>query len=257
MRFAIVAASGADHAAFEEIRELLVGNGLDVEPAFVPSYAAMYGVVQQRVCAFGWAPPLVARDLLRGHDAEPVALIMRDRLDTYYSAIVTSQSSKLWHIGQLASARIGWVSRLSAAGYVVPRAHLSSIRVPLTFAKETFHYTHARLAEALDKGAVDAAATYAVVRDLKALHVPHLPKCNVLGIAGPIPGELVVAARGVDAGAVAAARDALLGAKLAQERPLGRMMHVTGFAPSPPGYVDLLSRWEGRDAWPEFVSAHA
>jgi ABC-type phosphate/phosphonate transport system substrate-binding protein len=252
MRFAIIAASGSEHEhwAFDELKELMAGGGLDVEPAFVPSYAAMYGVMEQGICAFGWAPPLVARDLLRGRNADPVALVMRARMDTYYSALVTRPESKLWQIGQLATARIGWVSRLSAAGFVVPRAYLASVRVPLTFARETFHYTHARLAEALDKDAVDVIATYAVVRDAKALHVPHLPAYNVLAVAGPIPGELVVAARGVDKAAIDAAADALLHARLDPERALTRSLSVTGFAPPPAGYVDFLSRWEGRTVWP-------
>ncbi len=247
IRFAMIAARGVDHGAFAELKGLLAHAGLDAEPAFVPTYAAMYGVLQQRVCTLGWSPPLVARDLLRDHQAEPVALVMRNGTQSYYSAIVTKRRSRLWHVGQLERARIGWVSRLSASGYIVPRAYLSSCRVSVFFARETFHETHARAAAALETDAVDAIATYAVVRDAKTLHVPLVPDFNVLAMAGPIPGEIVVAPSGTDAGLVLAAREAL---SHKAPDPVGCLasLGVTGFAPPPERYVDSLSQWDGRGA---------
>jgi ABC-type phosphate/phosphonate transport system substrate-binding protein len=209
MKIRLAMIAGRDHASFEGLAELLRPAGLEVEPAFVPSYAAMYGVLEHRVCAIGWAPPLVAADLLRGRDVDPIALVARNGSPTYWSALVTKRESRMWHVGQLAQARIGWVSRLSAAGYVVPRAHLSLVRVSLTFAKETFHHTHARLAEALASDAVDAIATYAIAQG--GICVPHVPEGRILGVAGPIPGELVVSARGLDVEIARAATDALRG----------------------------------------------
>jgi len=245
IRFAMIGARGIDHGAFAELKGLLAHAGLDAEPAFVPTYAAMYGLLQQRVCTLGWSPPLVARDLLRDHQAEPVALVLRNGTQSYYSAIVTKTSSWLWHVGQLERARIGWVSRLSAAGYVVPRAYLATRRVSLSFARETFHETHARAAAALEKDTVDAVATYAIVRDAKTLHVPLVPDFNVLAAAGPIPGELVVAPSGTDSSLVLAARDAL---SHEAPDPNGRLasLGVTGFAPPPEHHVDVLSQWDGR-----------
>jgi ABC-type phosphate/phosphonate transport system substrate-binding protein len=246
VRFAMIAGRGTDQDAFAEIKALFERAGIDAQPAFVPSYAAMYGVLHERVCALGWAPPLVARDLLRAREVEPVALVMRSGGRSYYSTIVTQPRSRFWHLGQLEHARIGWVSRLSAAGYVVPRGYLSSRRIRLSFAQETFHQTHARAAEALERGTVDAIATYAVAKNARALHVPLVPACNVLAIAGPIPNELVVAAEGTDPSVVAAARDALLSAALDPNGCVASL-GVTGFAAPPDDYADFLSDWDARN----------
>ncbi len=244
IRFAMIAGRGTNEDAFAEIKPLLSRAGIDAEPAFVPSYAAMYGVLHEGVCGFGWAPPLIARDLLRVREVEPVALVMRNCGRSYYSAIVTPPRSRIWHLGQLERARIGWVSRLSAAGYVVPRGYLSARRIPLSFARETFHYTHARAARALEEGAVDAIATYAVVRHGRALHGPVVPACNVLAVAGPIPNELVVATAGTDPGMIAAARATLQGATF---DPTGCIasLGVTGFTEPAEDYAELLSDWDG------------
>jgi len=247
IRFAIVAGRAGEHDMFAELVPTFAKVGLDIEPAFVPSYAALYGILQQRVCELGWAPPLVARDLLFGCDATPVALVLRNGTDTYYSAIVARPD--FWHIGRLARAKIGWVSRLSAAGYVVPRVYLYSINVPLVFAKETFHYTHARTADALASETVDAIATYAIVRANKALHVPLAPSARVLAVAGPIPGELVVAATGVDPEIARAARRALRSADIDPNGALAQRLSITGFNDPPDTYVDFLSRWDGRPRW--------
>jgi len=64
----------------------------------------MLGLLEQRVCALAWAPPIASRNLLRANHADPVALVVRGGAQTYGSAVVTRAGSRLWHVGQLERA---------------------------------------------------------------------------------------------------------------------------------------------------------
>ncbi len=242
----MIAAHGLDRAAFAEVKTLLAREGLHAEPAFVPTYSAMNGMLQQGVCTLGWATPIVSRNLLGANGADPVALVLRGGAQSYYSAIVAKTGSRIWHVGQLERARIGWVSRLSAAGYVVPRAYLAARGISLPFARGSFFETHARAAAALETGVVDVIATYAMVCG-RAIHVPLVAAAHPLVVAGPIPGELVVASSGTDAGVVLAARAALTSAKLGRSGALASL-GVSGFVHVPDHHLDSLSHWGGSGA---------
>jgi ABC-type phosphate/phosphonate transport system substrate-binding protein len=132
LRFAITGSTETSSAAFAELRSVLVrAGGPDVEPLFVPSYASLYETVCAGLCAVAWTPPLVALDLQRGEIADPIAATVRSGGSAYYAALVVRASSDIAHIGQIQGSRVGWVSKLSAAGYVVPRYYLQSIGMKL------------------------------------------------------------------------------------------------------------------------------
>lgn len=214
---------------------------------FVPSYAALYETLTAGEAEAAWAPPLVARDFVRAELAQPIVVATRNDEVSYYSALVVPLSSRLLYLGDLAQSRIGWVSKLSAAGYVVPRWFLQSAgyRLDSLFASEELIGSHAGLGEALALSKIDVAATYASVRGEAFITADLGMPLRILGIAGPIPGDVIVARRDL----APETRDALVRA-LVQGRfephVLRKLMNTERFAPAPANHLEPLSEWEAR-----------
>lgn len=229
--------------AFADLAARLVTSGAPaLEPVFVPSYTSLTDTLNTLRADVAWCPPLVARELVRIAAAQPVATVMRHGADHYYSALVARAGSAFRTVRDLSRARIGWVSPLSAAGYVVPRSYLRSIGVPLAFREEHFLDGHAPLLAALDRDEVDVVATYAV-REGLVFKVRTRPDLVMLATAGPISGDVIVVARWVDPARTESLTNAFLGATADPSGPFTRLMEASGFGRVMPWHLDTLARW--------------
>jgi ABC-type phosphate/phosphonate transport system substrate-binding protein len=240
IRFALATTPQAGAEAVSELRNILArAEDCDMEPVFVPSYAALYDVIHLHDADAAWCPPLVARDLERDGAAEARLSVVRNGNVGYFSAIVGGAALHT----PADIKRFGWVSRMSAAGYLVPRSYLSSIGVDMTHREERFFHTHARAMSALEASVVDAIATYAV-RTEGEVRVPHaFPGARILATMGPIPGDVIVLARSIVPARARAMIDALRAATLPPDSPITQLMGVTSFGDVPPGHLESLGRW--------------
>jgi len=240
LRFAVATTPELGGDAFDELRTMLtVADGPDIEPVFVPNYVSLYETVHLHAADAAWCPPLVARDLLRVAAADPVATVLR-------------AASDVRHISDIESARVGWVSRLSAAGYVVPRDYLQSLGIEVDRLDESFFHTHGRAVEALLDGEVDVIGTYASAHAGKFHTSSALEGARILGVAGQIPGDVIVVTRAIEPRIGRALGSALRHARIASDGALAALMNASGFGYVPPDHLASLARWMERSVQASF-----
>ena len=242
IRFALATTPQAGADAVSELRNILArAPDCDMEPVFVPNYAALYDSIHLHNADAAWCPPLVARDLQRDGAADARLAVVRNGAASYFSAIVGSPSLH----APADIKRFGWVSRMSAAGYLVPRSYLSSIGVDMTGREERFFHTHERSMSALEANVVDAIATYAV-RDPERgeVYVPHaFAGARILATIGPIPGDVIMVARSFSSARAQAMVSALRGAELPAGSAITALMGATSFGDVPHNHLESLGRW--------------
>jgi len=247
LRFAVATTPDLGGAAFEDLKTLVaLGGGPGLVPVFVPNYVALFETVHRHVADAAWCPPLVARDLVRVAAAEPIATVLRGGADHYYSALVALSGSRVRRVGEIEGARVGWVSRLSAAGYVVPRDYLQSLGVAVERLDECFFHTHGRCVEALLSEEVDVIGTYASAHAGSFRVSPALAGARILGVAGQIPGDVVVASRGLAAESRTRLGVALRRRSIDPAGALAALMNASGFGFVPPDHLASLARWMER-----------
>jgi phosphate/phosphite/phosphonate ABC transporter binding protein len=108
-----------------------------------------------------WMPPLVhVRATAEG--AMLAAVSQRNGGSIYRSALLVRKDSPHKTIGDLKRARIAWVDRHSASGYVFPRLHLinNGLRPEKDFAAETFFGNSAQACAAVVAGKADVCACF-------------------------------------------------------------------------------------------------
>lgn len=225
-----------------------IETGLRVIPTPLPTYPALVEALRSEWCTLGWLPPLVGHDLSICRTATPLVVASRDGGSTYFAGFIASERSRIWHLGQLAGKNVGWVSKLSAAGYVVPRLHLASIGlVPENlFASEKIYGSHAAVRRALDFDC-DVIATYLEMgsgEEAICAHVetPH----RIVAVSGPIPSDVVSASVTL----TGELRDRIFRALLAFEPDPGsalvRNTRLSRFSPVPALHWCSLERWQDR-----------
>ncbi|HEY2365127.1 MAG TPA: PhnD/SsuA/transferrin family substrate-binding protein [Polyangiaceae bacterium] len=232
----------AGASAALELGAFFDAAGLELEPVFVPSYAALIDAMKGGRADAAWCPPIVARDLRREGVAATCACIERNGTPVYYSAIVGAPSLS----SPADVKRFGWVSQLSAAGYLVPRSYLAALPKPIVFEEERFFHTHERTMEALKANIVDAIATYAI-KDNGVTRVPHaFEGAKVLTTIGPLPGDVIMIEG--DMGVRQAKKIATLleNAEIEHGGAIHKLMGATRFAPVPHGHLESLSKWIDR-----------
>jgi phosphonate transport system substrate-binding protein len=114
----------------------------------------------------------------------------------YYSAIITTKSTRINDLDGLKNKRFGWVDEKSASGYLLPRIMLVKKGVNLKdyFKEEKFFGQHEASIKALVSGKTDGVAVYG--NDSKGLTgawTQFAPKkgkdIKVLWVSGPIPND--------------------------------------------------------------------
>jgi ABC-type phosphate/phosphonate transport system substrate-binding protein len=243
LRFAIAVSHELGAPAFADLDRALTAEGAPpIEPVFVASYAALTDAIHMQQAELGWTPPLVARELVRIAAADPIVTVLRNGVDHYYGALVARGDARIRTLQDLQRARVGWVSEMSAAGYIVPRNYLRSVGIPLEFRSERFYHSHAKLVRALGYDEIDVAATYAT-REGSAFRVRHLPAYTLLATAGPIPGDVVVAARWISKEERDAVTNAFVRCVAQPAGAFARLMEATGFTRVMPWHLETLARW--------------
>ncbi|HEX7662985.1 MAG TPA: PhnD/SsuA/transferrin family substrate-binding protein [Polyangiaceae bacterium] len=219
--------------------------GKEIVPTPLGTYPALLEALRTGWCALGWLPPLVAHDLDVCRQAVPLAAASRRGGRSYSACFVASRESRIWHVGQLAGTRVGWVSKLSAAGYVVPRWHLTSLgRKPESlFASEKMYGTHRAVRRALGSEC-DVVATYVETgfgeRVTSSIEVPH----RVIAVSGPIPSDVVSASARLDVALRERLGRALLSFEAPPESRLVERTRVERFTTVTSGHWSPVERWQ-------------
>lgn len=182
----------------ERLQEAL---GAPVRVSFVPHYDALHEALLSGDISAAWLPPLLACRALRAELIEPVALPVRAGSAAYFSAVFSAADSALRKPEDLRGVRAVWVDRSSAAGYVVPRAHLRSVGVELgaAFTDERFAGTHDQVAQAVLSGVADVGATFVSEDERGEVRAGWgRAPVTVIALAGPIPSDVLAMRADVD-----------------------------------------------------------
>jgi phosphonate transport system substrate-binding protein len=231
-----------DEREREFVAALSEALGTEVGVHHAADYRVVLSGLAQGLVDFAWLPPLVAARAARGRLAEPIAVAVRYG-DTYYrTVLVTQPASPLRAPHDLRGARVAWVDRESASGYVVLRAAMARAGVKLTeaFGHEQFVRSHAAVARAVLSGEVDVGATCAHTEHGN-VHFARSPfagdeglsgnDLRVLFEAGPIPSDIFAVRHDVNARVRSAVESALMLAMPARVHAAARaLMHADGFA---------------------------
>jgi ABC-type phosphate/phosphonate transport system substrate-binding protein len=187
-------------------------TNLEIVPYAAPRYDRLLHRLKQGEVELGWLAPVVALMAMRAEVA-PVALPVRGETPWYWAALYVRNDSELHSLANLHRARVVWVDRDSASGYLVMRAalHADGFDVERGFAEQSFEKTHDAVLRAVLADPLAVGATYlhldgegkiaragwgdAAVRELKR--------------AGPIPSDVLAAASTLPVKTVDALRTAL------------------------------------------------
>jgi phosphonate transport system substrate-binding protein len=253
VRFALFADPKDARPAFDEMATLVqASTGLHIEPLFVSSYAGLAQALEHGACDAAWSPPIVAQGLLASAIGKPLVAVGRRGRTSYFAVLVArADGPPAEGLQGLARARVGWVSKLSAAGYVVPSLYLRSLGLEPDelFAEQSFLGSHDAVARALDEGAIDVAATYATVTPGgRTLVLPSRVNAGarILAAAGPIPGDVIFAAAQLNVRTRDALRGAFLSMRVPEEGPLAQLMSVDRFEVPTLDHFETLRRWRTR-----------
>jgi phosphonate transport system substrate-binding protein len=225
---------------------------LQIDTVVVADYEALTDALRRGRCDLAWTPPLLAHGWIRNEGAAGLVAVGRKGGVTYHTALVVAESSAATSLQDLAGARAGWVSKLSAAGYVFPRLLLRShdIEPAKHFSRETLYGSHDAVAHALASGEADVIASYAAPNRVTRAVEPRdigVP-VRVIASAGPIPGDVILATKDLSKEARIAVTRALLGLQVQPGGALDRLMNAMRFEPLPHKHFELLDRWLAQPA---------
>ena len=230
----------------EREREFVAALAEALRSDITVHHAADYRVVltglEQGLVDFAWLPPLVAARAVRRRLAEPIAVAMRYGDTSYSTVLVAQPASPIRTMHDLRGARVAWVDRESASGYVVLRAALARAGVKLAeaFSHEQFVRSHSAVARAVMSGEVDVGATcaHAEQGQVRFARSPYagekgisVDELRVVFEAGPIPSDIFAVRQRIAPRVRAALEAALLHAMPARVHAAARaLMHADGFS---------------------------
>jgi phosphonate transport system substrate-binding protein len=224
------------------VASLAAAMKTDVEVFRAADYRVVVTGLEQRLVDIAWLPPLVAARAVRGKLADPIAVAVRSGATAYTTVLVAKPDSRIRTPADLRNARVAWVDRESASGYVVLRAALAraGVRLVDAFALELFVRSHAAVARSVLAGEVDVGATCAHLEG-GAVRFARSPYAGDAGLsaeelhvvfeAGPIPSDLFAVRRDVPVRTRSALESALLHAIPERVHAAARaLVHADGFA---------------------------
>ncbi len=245
---------GGDAAALEAFSAGLGARvGLPVTGVAFGHYAELLDAMHDGAIELAWLPPVVAvRAQARGRTL-PIALPVRGGASEFFAALFAPASSPLKTLEDVVGARVAWVDKQSAAGYVVVRAELRAKGVDFAkaFASERFCGTHQAVADAVSRGEADVGATF-VYLEGAAGTPPERRRVvrggwgegplsvRLLALAGPIPVDVMAASIRVPVALIRAVQRALTGDRALVEaaRPL---FHADAFVDATPDHLQPLA----------------
>jgi phosphonate transport system substrate-binding protein len=252
LRFALFSDSAAARPAFDEMAQMVQARSeVALEAMFVSSYAGLAQSLDRGACELAWSPPLVAQGLLASAVGKPLVTVGRGGRTSYFSVLLARDGIQAGATQALQGTHVGWVSKLSAAGYVVPSLYLRSLGLEPDeiFAQQSFLGSHAAVLRALHESRVDVAATYASIASRGRTFVlpdGSPPGARVITAAGPIPGDVIFAASHVEVNLREALRRAFLSLEVNPSGPLSKVMNVSRFEVPALDHFETLRRWHVR-----------
>lgn len=165
-----------------------------------------------------WLPPILALRATAQKLCLPIALPVRHGVSTYSTALFTRPDSPIAGLDDLRGVSAAWVDRQSAAGYLIIRAYLRSRGLDLdeAFDHEKFLGAHDAVADAVLEGEVDVGATFVYLDPDARTGAPKAAgwgerDVRMLGVAGPIPSDVIAANRGLPEETLRLTQQALVG----------------------------------------------
>ena len=174
-------------------------TGLGVEVRISPDYRGVVEALERGELDMGWLPPVVA---LRGAGRGRLILIalpLRRGSASFSAVLFARADAPFYSQAHLRGARVAWVDKQSAAGYIAPRAMLeeSGMSLATLFAEELLLGSHAAVVRAVEQRRVDVGATYAQlgpageVLSASWVDAGSLSAFRVIASVGPIPSDVV------------------------------------------------------------------
>jgi phosphate/phosphite/phosphonate ABC transporter binding protein len=145
-----------------------------------------------------WLPPILAAQAAYDGRAVPIAIPVRSGVSSYSAALFVPEASPLRRIEDLSGARVAWVDRQSASGYLLIRAHLRALGVDLkqVFDSEQFMGSHEAVVNAVLAGVADVGATFVYLDAKRGIPIRSGwgdARARVITYAGPIPADVIAA----------------------------------------------------------------
>ncbi|MCC6645953.1 MAG: PhnD/SsuA/transferrin family substrate-binding protein [Polyangiaceae bacterium] len=216
--------------------ELGAAAGASISSRLFPSYVALTDAAASGAAAIVWAPPLVALELEARGAATVVACSRRRSGSTYHAALFTRRELRLSSLAELRGRSIGWVSRQSLSGHIVPRAYLiaNGVDPDLVCGAQRFYENHSAVVRAVAGGACDVGATFAnldpstrAIRDAGWNDVGvRVDAFEVLGVTGAIPADAMALSTRLPERVRAAVTGALIGLPVTARGALRALLHA-------------------------------
>ena len=173
-----------------------------VIPQVLRSSAELVQQIGRGSVHIAWMPPLLALDVSRSGAAQVALCTVRGGKSSYHSVLFTRRMTGVRTLPDLAGRHVAWVSRTSAAGYVIPRMRLvaAGLDPNSLFRRESFHENHAQVARAVFSGEADCGATFAAFEPRtgrmaragwEEAGIP-MDAAHLIITAGPIPSDVIV-----------------------------------------------------------------
>lgn len=255
LRFGLAPATwdvGIEGKLTEFCRALAGAIGMPVAPFAATDYRGIVDALIEGRVDVAWLPPVIALRGVAEGSLLPLALPVRGGVSAFSAVLIARQGSRFHTVSDVHDARMGWVDRQSASGYLVIRSELRAAGIDLrtAFTLEEFCGTHPRVVHAVASGRVDLGATYACFADdgsvLAAswLDAGLAPSIRVIGASSPIPADVVAMSLRTPVLEGRLVQRALLGAR--PGTPLGdaaaQLFHAEGFDVPPPEHLRPLAR---------------
>jgi phosphonate transport system substrate-binding protein len=193
-----------------------------------------------------WLPPVVALKATARGRTIPIALPVRAGTSSFHGALFCRPDYPADSAKALSGARVAWVDRQSAGGYLVIRAALKAEGVDLTraFAHEAFLGSHDAVVHAVLAGAVDVGATFAYLDAKRAVTRAAWGNApvKVLALAGPIPADVVAATIRMPVAMIRKVQNALCGGGDALKKAGLALFAAESFVPAKPEHLDALEK---------------
>jgi len=220
--------------------------GAPAEPRDFDDYPSLLDAMGAGGLDLAWLPPIVAMRAAAGGRALPIALPVRRGVASFHSALFAPVGSAIQRPPDLAGARVAWVDRQSASGYLLIRAALRAQGVELehAFAEEHFFGSHEAVVRAVLEGTADVGATY-LHHDSAGSGIWRAgwgdANVHIVARVGPIPSDVIAAGIHVPVSQMRAVQRALTeGVQGELVSAANVLMEADKFVPSESGHLKPL-----------------
>jgi phosphonate transport system substrate-binding protein len=190
-------------------------TSMPTRPVGYDDYPALLDAMAHRELEIGWLPPVLAMRAAAAGRALPIAIPVRRGVASFHSALFAPVGSTILRPPDLVDARVAWVDRQSASGYLVIRAALRAqgVEFARAFSQELFFGSHQAVVRAVLDGKADVGATY-LHHDSSGAGVWRAgwgdASVHVVARVGPIPSDVIAAGVHVPVAQIRAVQQALL-----------------------------------------------